>query len=111
MRVQIPLGALMISMKRCLEGLEKKEKAFVLFYAEWCPFCKSFMPTFDRFSKENPGVCAKVDVYEMPDESDKYSIEYYPTVILFKNGRVHARLDAVRGVGIEKKKFDEFCKR
>ena len=87
------------------------DNAFVLFYASWCPFCRAFMPVFDEFTKRNPGKYKKVDVDEMPEESDKYSIEYYPTGILFKKGKVAARLDAEPGVGITKEIFEKFCKK
>jgi hypothetical protein len=38
-----------------------------------------------------------VAVDNKPDLCDKYSIKYYPTVLLFKKGKVDKRLDAAPG--------------
>ena len=67
--------------------LKDKEKAFVLFYASWCPFSQKFVPIFQEYSKANPHECISVIVDNRPDLCDKYEIEYYPTVLLFKKGQ------------------------
>ncbi|MGD0995352.1 MAG: thioredoxin domain-containing protein [Candidatus Bathyarchaeia archaeon] len=90
--------------------LEAKEKAFVLFYASWCPFSQMFVPIFEEYAKANPHECISVVVDDKPDLCEKYSIEYYPTVILFKKGKVHKRLDATPGAGLTKKQLIELTK-
>jgi thiol-disulfide isomerase/thioredoxin len=85
--------------------VEDKDKAFVLFYATWCPFSLRFLPIFEEYSKSNPKECLSVIVDEEPDVLEEYAIEYYPTVIMFKKGKVHKRLDAEPGVGLNKKQF------
>ena len=30
--------------------IESKDKAFVLFYASWCPFSQRFLPVFEEYS-------------------------------------------------------------
>jgi len=87
--------------------LRSKEKAFVLFYASWCPFSKKFLPIFKEYSQANPHECLSVVIDDKPDICDKYSIDYYPTVILFKKGEVHKRLDATPGAGLTKKRLAE----
>jgi thioredoxin 1 len=82
--------------------LESKEKAFVLFYASWCPHSQRFLPIFQEYAKTNPLECLSVVVDDKPELCDKYDIEYYPTVLLFKKGKVHKRLDATPGVGLSK---------
>ncbi len=89
------------------EKIEDKDKAYVLFYATWCPFSQRFLPIFEEYSKSNPKECLSVIVDEEPDVCEEYAIEYYPTVIMFKKGKVHKRLDAEPGVGLNKKQLKD----
>ena len=82
--------------------LKPKEKAFVLFYASWCPFSQRFLPIFEDYAKSNPQECMSVVIDDKPDLCEKYQIDYYPTVLLFKNGAVEKRLDATPGLGLTK---------
>jgi thiol-disulfide isomerase/thioredoxin len=87
--------------------LKSKNRAFVLFYASWCPFSRQFLPIFQEYAKRNPNECISVVVDDKPDLCNKYSIEYYPTVLLFKKGRVEKRLDAAPGEGLTKKQLTQ----
>jgi thiol-disulfide isomerase/thioredoxin len=87
--------------------LKSKEKAFVLFYASWCPFSQRFLPIFEDYAKANPQECMSVVIDDKPDLCDKYEIDYYPTVLLFNNGEVKKRLDATPGLGLTKKQLKE----
>jgi thiol-disulfide isomerase/thioredoxin len=87
--------------------LKSKEKAFVLFYASWCPFSQRFLPIFEDFAKNNPQECLSVVIDDKPDLCEKYEIDYYPTVLLFKNGAVEKRLDATPGLGLTKKQLHD----
>jgi len=93
------------------EKIENKEKAFVLFYATWCPFSQRFLPIFEEYSKSHPKECLNVIVDEEPDVCEEYAIEYYPTVIMFKKGKVHKRLDAEPGVGLNKKQLKDLTEK
>jgi thiol-disulfide isomerase/thioredoxin len=85
--------------------LKSKEKMFVLFYASWCPFSQKFLPIFKEYARGNPQACMEVMIDFKPDLCDKYSIDYYPTVLLFKKGDVEKRLDATPGFGLTKKQL------
>ena len=87
--------------------LRSKEKAFVLFYASWCPFSQMFLPIFKTYQKSNPTECLSIMIDDKPELCDKYSIDYYPTVLLFKKGTVHKRLDATPGLGLTKKQLKD----
>jgi thiol-disulfide isomerase/thioredoxin len=89
------------------DTFKSKEKAFVLFYASWCPFSQRFLPIFEDYAKANPQECVKVIIDDKPDLCDKYEIDYYPTVLLFKSGEVKNRLDATPGLGLTKKQLKE----
>jgi len=91
--------------------IEAKEKAYVLFYATWCPFSQEFLPIFEEYSKSNPKECLSVIVDDKPDLCEEFDIEYFPTVILFKKGRIQRRLDAEPGVGLNKKQLRELTEK
>jgi hypothetical protein len=42
-----------------------------------------------------------------PALCDKYGIEYYPTVLALKKGKIEKRLDATPGEGLTQKQFEE----
>ena len=92
------------------DGIDQKDKAFVLFYASWCPFSQRFLPIFEEYAKSNPKECMSVVVDDRPDLCDRYEIEYYPTVILLRKGKIDKRLDAQPGVGLNKKELAELVK-
>ena len=89
------------------DTLKSKERAFVLFYASWCPFSQRFLPIFEEYAKSNPQECISVVIDDKPDVCEKYEIDYYPTVLLFKKGKVEKRLDATPGLGLTKKQLKE----
>ena len=87
--------------------LKSKEKAYVLFYASWCPFSQRFLPVFEDYAKTNPNECVSIAIDDLPDLCEKYEIDYYPTVLLFKKGAVEKRLDATPGLGLTKKQLKD----
>ena len=87
------------------DQVKEKEKAYVLFYATWCPFSQRFLPIFQEYAKKNPEECLSIIVDEDPEVCEEYAIEYYPTVIMFKKGKVHKRLDAEPGVDLDKRQL------
>jgi thiol-disulfide isomerase/thioredoxin len=93
------------------DRIKEKERAYVLFYAAWCPFSQRFLPIFEEYAKNNPRDCFSVIVDDEPDACEEYAIEYYPTVIMFKKGKVHKRLDAEPGVGLNKKQLKDITEK
>ncbi len=96
-----------ISKSTFHDEIIQKDEACVLFYATWCPFSQRFLPVFEEYAKSNPKACMSVIIDDNPDVCDEYSIEYYPTVILFRKGKVHKRLDAEPGIGLDKRQLKE----
>jgi thiol-disulfide isomerase/thioredoxin len=66
------------------------------------------LPIYEEYSKSNPEECLSVIVDDEPELCEEYSIEFYPTVILFEKGKVRKRLDSLHGVGLSKKQLEEF---
>jgi len=90
--------------------LKSNGRVFTLFYASWCPFCRTFLPIFEKHAQKNDAtrfLRVKID-----DESNplwvEYEIEVVPTVILFDGGRVTARLDGTLGRGLSEEQLKDF---
>lgn len=57
------------------------------FFATWCGPCKMISPLLDKFSNEYSQVkFLKVDVDQLGDIAQKYSISSMPTLVFIKNG-------------------------
>lgn len=80
------------------ENIGGQKKAAVLFYADWCGHCKKFMGEWDKLSKDVNDVQENVKIIKVncgnPDKNkehkrimDKHSIEGYPTIKIFENGK------------------------
>ena len=94
------------------DELKKKEKVLALFYASWCPYCRSFVPVFQKKTVSfDSGEIIHVVVDDYDSELwDIYDVEAVPTVIFFENGKVSKRLDGRFGVGLTEKQLDNWLK-
>jgi thiol-disulfide isomerase/thioredoxin len=93
------------------EELKDKDLALVLFYATWCPFSRRFLPHFEAYAEAHPDECRIVKADDDPAVCDEYGVEVYPTVLSFKNGKLHQRLDGIPGVGLSQRQLDDFCRK
>ena len=87
------------------DTLRLKDRVFVLFYASWCPYSRRFLPTFERFAQDKTRTCMSVVIDDKASLCEKYSIEVYPTVLVFDKGKVIQRLDGVLGVGLSEEQL------
>lgn len=87
------------------EVLKGKKRACVLFYASWCPFSKKFLPIFKKYSEQLTVGCIRVMMDNRDALCEEYSIEIFPTVILFEDGKVSKRLDGTPGTGLSEKQL------
>jgi thioredoxin 1 len=99
--------------------LSSHEKALVMFYADWCPYCQKFKPMFESVA-EQENKKSTLNRYKMygskvnDDDSplwDRFSINAVPTMIAFDDrGEIISRRDAKRGVGLNKSDLDSILK-
>lgn len=88
--------------------LSSGEKAVVMFYADWCPFCQRFKPDFESVSPKRSKSAINYKLYaaKVNDDDnllwDRFSINAVPTIIAFANGDIIARRDAKMGTGLNK---------
>ncbi len=76
---------------RPYEGFEDKPAAavFTLYYADWCPHCKTVKPAFQEFAKNGFVTVAgqnvqvrMVEQSENPEEITKKGVKGFPTFML-----------------------------
>ena len=76
------------------QAIKIDKPAIVLFYADWCTYCRRFMPAYEALSKEYKGKynIVMVDVEKNEDLAREYVISGFPTVYIVDpmiDNRVH----------------------
>jgi thioredoxin 1 len=103
-----------VSSKHDLDSqIANSKRVLALFYASWCPFCRSFLPLFTKNASKSDSrmiLYVKIDDYDNP-LWDEYSIEAVPTVIFFEEGKVCRRLDGRLGYGVSEEEFKHWIKK
>ena len=90
--------------------LDNSTKTLVLFYADWCPYCANFKPTFEEISSDK---IQKKAALVNEDENplwDRFDMQMVPTMIAFQNGKILTRRDAKSGIGLTRKDMESIVK-
>ena len=86
-----------------VEELQKRKNVLVMFYAPWCGHCTSLKPKYAKLASAFAGEStvveiAAVDATEDSAGAEKYGVEGFPTIILFKKAGKHANYDGERSL-------------
>lgn len=86
----------------------------VLFYADYCPYCRQFKEIFEskeeelqKYEKYRGLVFAESNITDDNNPLwERCTIEVVPTIIRFKNSRTIKRKDGVLGKGLTEKDLE-----
>ena len=99
--------------------ISKGNRALIMFYADWCPFCQKFKPIFESLLFNIHKASKSKSSYRMygakvnDDDNplwDKFSINCVPTLIAFDKSKPVARRDAKIGKGLTKSDVNSVLK-
>jgi len=88
------------------EVLQSDKPVLVDFWAVWCGPCKTIAPLVEELAGEFEGKAkvGKLDVDNNQESAIKYGVRSIPTVLIFKDGKVHDTIiGAVPKVQLKKK--------
>jgi len=103
-----------VSDKLSLESqLRKSKRVLALFYASWCPYCRSFIGAFNEVAPKSGfdlALRVRIDDYGNP-LWEEYSIAAVPSVLFFDGGKISQRLACKLGAGLSEKQLKEWLGR
>lgn len=86
-----------------LANKKGNQHVFVDFFAQWCGPCKRIAPKLEEFSETyNAVTFLKVDVDEIPEIAELYSVGVLPTFLMFKTGTAERLYQPIEGADLNK---------
>lgn len=92
------MAAVLLTPDTFDEAVASSKPTLVDFWADWCGPCKMLAPILDELADEHGErfTLGKVDVQAHPDLATRFDVKGIPSLILFQDGDVLARLIGAR---------------
>ena len=76
--------------------LKTKKTVLLDFWASWCGPCMMIAPAVEALAEENPQyLVGKINVDDQPELARDFAIEYIPTLIIIRDGKIVRRESGV----------------
>ncbi len=89
-----------------IDSIMNNSNSLILFYADWCPYCKRFIPIFEEAIKKINNKKILVGSIKLNDDDnplwERFNINAVPTLIAFSNNSIKSRRDAKMGLGLDR---------
>ena len=91
------MAEVVITKNNCEEIVMKSEKTVLLdFWASWCGPCMMIAPIVEEIANENPQyLIGKVNVDDEPELAGAFEIEFIPTLVVIREGKIVRRESGV----------------
>jgi thioredoxin 1 len=77
------------------DTISSNKLVLIDFWADWCGPCKKMLPILQEIHDEGTVPIGKLNADENPINSDEYSVQSIPTMVLFVDGQpVHTIVGA-----------------
>ncbi|HVP91300.1 MAG TPA: thioredoxin family protein [Terriglobales bacterium] len=93
--------------KEIQEITTSAEGVFVLFYADWCPFSRAFLPIYEKHAAGRDREFLRVLLEGNEALFDAHGVAVYPTVLFFEGGKASKRLDGKHLAGLKEKQLTD----
>jgi thioredoxin 1 len=72
------------------EVIKSDKPVLIDFWAAWCGPCRMVGPVVEQIANEHPEYkVGKIDVDSQPELAGQFSIMSIPTLLVFKDGKIH----------------------
>ena len=91
------------------QALGRADRVVMLYHADWCPFSRIFLPTFEAAEAEASVPFARANLHHPLDPRwDDHGVKAVPTLVYYEKGEELERVDGVRRHGLDRHDLEGF---